>query len=265
MTSRPLLEAVGLRKSYPVRGMSRSGERVQAVNGIDLAVVPGEALGLVGGSGAGKSTLVRLLLALERPDEGVVRFDGHQISALNESDVRPLRRRFQPVFQDPLASLDPRMSLVEAVGEPLAAMGVGDREARRQRVREVMDQVDLPAAAASRFPSAVSGGERQRAAIARALIVKPELLILDEPLSSLDAPVAVQVLELLVDLRRGLGLSMVLVSHDIGVVRVACDRVAVMQTGRIVEIGDTEQVFGDPAHSYTRQLFEAAPDFDPEG
>lgn len=264
MTGQPLLEADGVRKSYPVRGMNRRGERVQAVDGIDFVVAPGEALGLIGGSGAGKSTLVRLLLALERPDEGVVRFDGHEISTLSESGVRPLRRRFQPVFQDPLASLDPRMSLFDSVGEPLAAMAVGDREARRERVREVMEQVGLSAEVASRLPAAVSGGERQRTAIARALVLEPELLILDEPLSSLDAPVAVQVLELLVDLRRRLGLTIVFVSHDVGVVRVACDRVAVMHAGRIVEIGETEQVFGDPAHSYTRQLFEAAPDFDPE-
>lgn len=264
MTNRPLLEAVGVRKSYSARGMSRRGERVHAVDGIDLAVAPGEAFGLLGGSGAGKSTLVRLLLALERPDEGVVRFDGHEISALSESIVRPLRRRFQPVFQDPLASLDPRMSLSEAVEEPLAAMRVGDRETRRQRVREVMDQVGLSAAVSSRLPAAVSGGERQRAAIARALALEPELLILDEPLSSLDAPVAVQVLELLVDLRRRLGLTVVLVSHDVGVVRVACDRVAVMHAGTIVEIGRTERIFDAPAHPYTRQLLQAAPRFDLE-
>jgi peptide/nickel transport system ATP-binding protein len=259
MTNRPLLEVVGVRKSYPARGASRRGERVRAVDGIDLAVAPGEALGVIGGSGAGKSTLVRLLLALERPDEGVVRFDGHEISALSESVVRPLRKRFQAVFQDPLASLDPRMPLCKAVEEPLAAMGVGDRETRRQRARNAMDQVGLSVAVGSRLPAAVSGGERQRAAIARALVLGPEMLILDEPLSSLDAPVAVQVLDLLVDLRRRLGLTMVLVSHDVGVVRVACERIAVMQAGKIVEEGETEQVFNAPAHRYSRALFSAAP------
>jgi len=254
-----LLEAVGLRLSYPARGFKGVGERVMAVDGVDLVVAKGGALGVVGGSGAGKSTLVRLLLALERPDEGVVRFDGHEISAMSEAAIRPLRRRFQPVFQDPLAALDPRMRISAAVAEPLAAMAIGDPAQRRRRVTELLERVGLPANLHRRYPSALSGGERQRVAIARALAPEPELLILDEPVSSLDATVALRLIDLLHELRQRLALTLVLVTHDVHVVSEICDRVVVMQAGRIVEEGKVARVFAAPEHEYTSQLLEAVP------
>lgn len=259
MRAAPLLEAAGLRRSYQARGLQGVGDQVVAVDGVDLAVAEGESLAVVGGSGAGKSTLVRLLLALERPDEGMVRFDGHEISAMPESAIRPLRRRFQPVFQDPLASLDPRMRIGDAVAEPLVAMGVGDPARRGERVAELLERVGLAAGIQRRGPAALSGGERQRVAIARALAPTPELLVLDEPVSSLDATVALQIVDLLAELRASFGLTLVLVTHDIHVVREICDRVVVMQFGRIVEEGTVVRVFEDPEHEYTRQLLEAAP------
>ena len=259
MSGTPLLEAAGLRRSYRARGFSGRGRRVAAVDGVDLRVTAGEAVAVVGGSGAGKSTLVRLLLALEQPDDGVVRFDGRQISHVSESVVRPLRRRFQPVFQDPLASLDPRMRIGAAVAEPLEAMKIGDAGQRRRRIAEVLELVGLPMSLGDRFPAALSGGERQRAAIARALAPEPELLILDEPVSSLDAPVALRILDLLADLRRRLDLTIVLVTHDLHVVRLVCDRVAVMHAGRVVEEGATSGVLSAPGHDVTRRLLAAVP------
>ena len=259
MTATPLLEAVGVTRSYRARGFVRGGARVTAVDGVDLKVAKGDAVAVVGGSGAGKSTLVRLLAALERPDAGAVRFDGHELSAMSEASIRPLRRRFQPVFQDPLAALDPRMRIGAAVAEPLTAMAMGDPAWRRRRVAEVLDQVGLPAGVQRRSPAALSGGERQRVAIARALATEPDLLILDEPVSSLDAAVALQVIDLLHLLRRTLDLTLVLVTHDVNVAGELCDRVVVMHAGRIVEAGKTERVFEEPQHEYTKRLLEAVP------
>jgi peptide/nickel transport system ATP-binding protein len=232
---------------------------VTALDGVSLAVDRGETLAVVGGSGAGKSTLVRLLLGLEEPDEGVVRFDGHVISGVPERSIRGLRRRFQPVFQDSLASLDPRMRIEDAVAEPLASLGIGDREHRRRAVADLLLQVDLPVDVMRRHPAALSGGERQRVAIARALATEPELLILDEPVSSLDATVALQVVDLLRDLQRRRELTLVLVTHDVQVVREICDRVVVMREGKIVEEGEVAAVFDAPEHEYTRQLLAALP------
>jgi peptide/nickel transport system ATP-binding protein len=202
-----------------------------------------------------------LLTALERPDRGVVRFDGHAISAMSESDVRPLRRRFQPVFQDPLASLDPRMRVERSVAEPLAAMGVGSDD-RRQRVSELLRQVGLSSDLGRRLPAALSGGERQRAAIARALAPVPELLVLDEPVTSLDATAALELIELLRELQRRLELTLLLVTHDMDVVREFCDRVVVMERGRVVEEGETNRIFAEPRHDSTCALIRAVPRLD---
>lgn len=255
-TDSPLLRAEDLHRSYPQRG--RSGGRVEAVAGVGFAVDAGGAFGIVGQSGAGKSTLARLLLALETPDRGCVRFDGHPISSLPEREVRTLRRGFQAVFQDPSTSLDPRLTVENIVAEPLLAHRIGNAPQRSARVRELLDRVGLPGGSERSYPSAFSGGERQRIAIARALAPEPQLLILDEPVSSLDVSVQAQILDLISELRRKLRLTIVLIAHDLAVVRDVCDRVAVMHRGRFVETGATGEVLDRPTHPYTRALLEAA-------
>ena len=250
-----ILVARDLHRSYPGR---RPGERVRAVNGVDLSLAPGEALGIVGESGSGKSTLARLLLVLERPDQGSVIFEDHPISQLSEPRLRPLRRGFQAVFQDPSTSLDPCLRVETIIAEPLVAHRIGDRSQRRMRVADLLAQVGLPADSGRRRPNAFSGGERQRIAIARALAPGPRLLILDEPVSSLDVSVQAQILDLIADLRHRHQLSLILISHDIEVVREVCDRVAVMHQGSFVETGKTTEVLEHPQHPYTRLLLDAA-------
>jgi len=245
-----LLEAEDLHRSYPARG--RKGTRVMAVDGVDLHVDRGESLGIVGESGAGKTTLARLLLALDRPDSGTVKFDGHQISDMSPARLRPWRRRFQAVFQDPRASLNPRLRVGTIVSEPLVAFNLGSAAERRERIDELLTQVGLPADSAQRFPSAFSGGERQRIAIARAMAPAPELLVLDEPVSFLDLPVQHQILDLLAHLREIYGLSMVLISHDVEVVRQMCDRVAILRAGTIIEHGPTADVLPPPTRPEVR-------------
>jgi len=256
----PILVARDLVRSYPGR---RQGERLRAVNGVDLSLAPGEAVGIVGESGSGKSTLARLLLALERPDRGSVIFEDHPISHLSEARLRPLRRGFQAVFQDPSTSLDPCLRVETIIAEPLAAHRIGDRSQRRLRVADLLAQVGLPAGAGQRRPNAFSGGERQRIAIARALAPEPRLLILDEPVSSLDVSVQAQILDLINNLRSHHQLSLILISHDIEVVREVCERVAVMHHGSFVETGQTAEVLERPQHPYTRMLVDAAPQIGP--
>ena len=256
----PLLEAEGLHRSYRSRGGRGAGRsHIEAVAGVSFSLAEFETLGIVGESGSGKSTLARLLLALEKPDRGIVRFRGHPISDLPETRVRPLRREFQAVFQDPSSSLDPCLRVAQIIAEPLAAHGIGRPAERREIVNRMLRQVGLNEGAALRYPSEFSGGERQRIAIARALAPKPRLVILDEPVSSLDMSVQAQILDLVADLRRQLQLSLVLISHDLDMVRSFCDRIAVMKSGRFVECGSTEEVLADPQHPYTRLLLGAIP------
>jgi peptide/nickel transport system ATP-binding protein len=258
-TTEPLIVAEDLYRSYRRRGVRGAGpSTVHAVAGVSFQLDPVETLGIVGGSGAGKSTLARLLLALEGPDRGVVRFDGHPISTWPEARVRPLRQRFQAVFQDPSLSLDPCLRIGTIIAEPLVAHAIGGKAERRKRVAELLDQVGLPAAAADRHPVEFSGGERQRVAIARALATRPQLLILDEPVSSLDVSVQAQILDLISELRRQHEIAVVLISHDLEVIREVCERVAVMHRGTIVEDGPTTRIFEDPRHQYTSALVEAA-------
>jgi ABC-type microcin C transport system duplicated ATPase subunit YejF len=255
----PLLQAEGLWRSYARRGPAgSSGPVVEAVRDVSLTVGRGEALGIVGRSGSGKSTLARLLLALETPDRGNVRFKGRLISGVPEAEVRPLRRFFQAVFQDPSTSLDPCLKVRTIVAEPLAAHRIGSADERRRRVCELLEWVGLAADSADRFPDGFSGGERQRLAIARALAPEPELLVLDEPLSSLDVPVQARILDLIADLRAQLDLSLVMISHDFAVIRGLCERVLVMHRGKVVDEGATEEVFRSPRHDVTRQLVESA-------
>jgi ABC-type microcin C transport system duplicated ATPase subunit YejF len=255
----PLLAAEGLWRTYPRRGPGGRGRSDRdAVRDVGIAVARGEAVGIVGRSGSGKSTLARLLLALEAPDRGTVRFKGRLISGVAAARVRPLRRHLQAVFQDPSTSLDPSLRVGTIVAEPLAAHRIGRADERRQRVNRLLEQVGLPAEAARRFPDEFSGGERQRIAIARAIAPEPELLILDEPLSSLDVSVQAQILDLIGDLRRRLGLSLILISHDLAVVRELCDRVLVMHLGETVDEGPMEELLRRPQHPVTRELIEAA-------
>jgi oligopeptide/dipeptide ABC transporter ATP-binding protein len=259
---RPLLEARQLRRCYPARGLVARGE-VVAVDDVSFEVMRGQAFGVVGESGCGKSTLMRLLLALERPDSGTVTFDGTAISHLGRARVRPLRRRFQAVFQEPTASLNPYLRVATIIAEPLAAHGIAGPAERRQRVCHLLQSVGLPPGSEDRYPEAFSAGQRQRIAIARALAPEPELLVLDEPLSSLDVSVQAQILAILNELRRRLDLTLLLVSHDLEVVRQCTERVAIMFGGRFVEVGPTEAVLERPAHPYTRALLAAAPIPDP--
>jgi ABC-type glutathione transport system ATPase component len=255
--SAPILEARGLAKAYRVR-RSRSGPEPRwALRGVDLQVRAGETLGVVGQSGAGKSTLARLLLALEEPTAGEILFQGQVVSGRRSPALSELRRRVQIVFQDPIGSLDPRMRIGDIVAEPLRALRLpGDHRARAQ---EMLGAVGLAPGSARRYPHQFSGGQRQRIAIARALAPGPDVLVADEAVSGLDVSVRAQVLNLLSGLIADLGLTTVLISHDLGVVRYLCRRVLVLYQGQVVEAGSTEELYAAPRHPYTRRLLAAIP------
>lgn len=256
-----LLQVRDLRKTFRVPG-SKTG--LTALDGITLDVGRGETLGLVGESGCGKSTLARTLMMLERPDSGSVTFDGIDPFSLRGKDLLKFRRRVQMVFQDPYASLNSRMSAGDLISEPWRTHKTlyAGRSARETRVRELLDLVGLGAKAADKYPQEFSGGQRQRIGIARALALNPDVVICDEPVSALDLSVQAQVLNLLNDLQKELGIAYVFISHDLSVVRHVADRVAVMYLGRIIESGPTEAVFQSPSHPYTAALMSAAPKLD---
>jgi peptide/nickel transport system ATP-binding protein len=260
----PLVRARGLTRRYPAARTQAFERRgfTSALEDADLDVHAGSAVGIIGESGSGKSTLVRLLLALDAPTEGTIEFDGQAVDAsAGARSLHWLRRQTGIVFQDPYASLDPRMSVGRIIAEPLWALGIeGDR---RSRVHEVLEDVGLEPAMADRYPHEFSGGQRQRIALARAIAHRPRLLVGDEPLSALDVTVRAQILELLVQLRARDGLTLILVSHDIGVVQNLCDEVVVMKDGRIVEEGPTEKVLLQPQVAYTRRLLASIPAIDP--
>ncbi len=252
-----LLEVENLVKTYP-------GQHHRAVNDVSFTVRRGEVLGLVGESGSGKSTTARCVAGLLAPDSGMVRLDGQAVTGARRGTLQALRARMQMVFQDPYSSLNPRMTVADLVGEGLLVHGLErNAAARRAKVIELLELVRLSAEHLGRHPRSFSGGQRQRIAIARALAVSPELLICDEPVSSLDVSMQAQVLNLFRDLREQLHLSMLFITHDLGVVRYLCDRVAVMEHGQIVEIGDQDQVYGAPEHAYTKALLSAVPRPDP--
>ncbi|MDN3563778.1 ABC transporter ATP-binding protein [Paeniroseomonas aquatica] len=258
--SEALLELGALRKHFPVRDMlGRSRGAVRAVDGVSLTVPRGSVLAIVGESGCGKSTLGRLALRLIEPDAGSIRFEGEDLRALSAAGLRARRREMQLIFQDPFASLDPRMTVEAAIAEPLRLHRIVPRGGERARVAELLERVGLRPESARRWPHEFSGGQRQRIAIARALASGPKLIIGDEPVSALDVSVQAQVVNLLGDLIRDLGLTFVLISHDLGVVRHIADRVAVMYLGQIVEEGPAAQVFAAPRHPYTRALLASVP------
>ena len=258
-----LIEIRNLTKVYPlgesVFGGGAKGE-VRAVDGVSLDIKAGETLGLVGESGSGKSTLGRLVLRLIEPTSGSIQYHGRDLLAASRSQMRGLRRDMQIIFQDPFGSLDPRMRVDEVVAEPLVIHGKMGQKARGERVAELLRAVGLDQSAARRFPHEFSGGQRQRIGIARALALRPKFIVADEPVSALDVSVGAQIVNLLAQLQREFGLTYLFISHSMPVVRYLATRMAVMYRGKIVEVGDTGQITGAPAHPYTRSLLEATPE-----
>jgi peptide/nickel transport system ATP-binding protein len=255
----PMITATDLVKVFRGRGRRAKDGGVRAVDGVSFDVARGESVGLVGESGSGKSTLARLVLMLERPDSGDLRIDGQDVTGLSARDERAWRRRIQLVYQNPYASLDPRMNVADAITEPLVVFGVGDAAEREKKAAELLDRVSLPLSIRGRRPAELSGGQRQRVAIARALAISPEILVCDEPVSALDVTVQAQILELIREFQDRLRLTVIFISHDLAVVRQVCQRVVVMRSGRVVESGSAEDVFSSPEHPYTQELLAAVP------
>lgn len=258
-----LLEVSDLTKHFPIteyRGVLPTKKTVKAVDGVSFDLAAGETLGLVGESGCGKTTTGRLVTRLEQPTSGSILFEGQDIASYSEGKLRPLRRDIQMIFQDPYASLNPRYTVGNIIATPIRVHKLMPKNKIKGRVQELLELVGLNPEHINRYPNEFSGGQRQRIGIARALAVEPRVIVADEPVSALDVSIQAQVMNLMENLRREFNLAFVFVAHDLGVVRHFCDRVAVMYLGRIVEIGDREQIYGNPLHPYTQALLSAAPD-----
>ena len=261
----PVLEVTGLKKHFQVSGrLSATGELVYAVDDVSLAIAPGEVLGLVGESGSGKSTTARCIMRLLEPTAGTVTLLGQDITHLSRQHMRPHRRQMHMVFQDPYSSLNPRMTCGQLVGQPLELHGIAGGSELGDRVQDLFDKVGLGDQLRHRFPHELSGGQRQRVGIARALSLRPNLLIADEPVSALDVSVQASILNLLVDLQEEMGFACLFVAHDLSTVEYFCHRVAVMYLGKIVELAPRDRLFADPKHPYTQSLLSAVPVPDPE-
>jgi peptide/nickel transport system ATP-binding protein len=261
-TETPRIEFRDVTKKFKIRGTGRGGfgsTIFTAVDTVSFSVARGDTMALVGESGSGKTTAAKLLLGLESITSGTVLVDGQNTSALSRPDMLKLRRRMQPVFQDPYGSLDPLRSIGATIMEPLRVHKVGDIASRKARVREVLDEVALPASVASRYPGELSGGQRQRVAIARAIALKPDIVVLDEAVSALDVLVQAQVLDLLARLQEELQLTYLFITHDLAVVRLIADHVTVMEHGKVVEAASVDEVFNSPREAYTRDLLAAIP------
>ncbi len=264
--SEVLLRVENLVKHFPVGGgmFSKPTGQVRAIDGVNFTLHRGETLGLVGESGCGKTTTGRCILQLERPTSGRIVFEGVDLATLSEAELRKVRRRVQVIFQDPYSSLNPRMTIGQIIAEPLKVHGiVQEAAAREKRVQELLEQVGLLAQHARRYPHQLSGGQRQRVGIARALAMEPTLIICDEPVSALDVSIQAQIINLLEDLQKRLGLTYLFIAHDLSVVRHISDRVAVMYLGKIVEVADRLALYEEPRHPYTRALLSAVPIPDP--
>jgi peptide/nickel transport system ATP-binding protein len=257
-----LLEVAGLTRHFPLAkaGFLQRQRVLHALDGVDLRVHPGETVGLVGESGSGKSTLARLIMRLDTPTEGMIRFAGQDITRASQAEIRPLRRRMQMIFQDPYASLNPRMTVGGILTGPLRLHGLAaDGEAARQRVRELLDLVGLPSTAAERFPHEFSGGQRQRISIARALAVEADFIVGDEPISALDVNIQAQIINLMIGLQERLGLTYLFIAHDLAVVRHISDRIYVLYLGKVMETAPAKALFARPLHPYTNTLISAVP------
>ncbi|MET3697848.1 oligopeptide transport system ATP-binding protein [Bacillus oleivorans] len=260
-----LLEVKDLKKHFPIKSglLQKQTGAVKAVDGVSFSLLKGETLGLVGESGCGKSTTGRMLMRLLEPTGGQILFEDKDLTTLSNAEMRKMRKDIQMVFQDPFASLNPRHTVERIIEEPLIVHGMGNKQERKKRVRELLDIVGLSSYHARRYPHQFSGGQRQRIGIARALAVKPKLIIADEPVSALDVSIQSQVLNLLEDLQKDFDLTYLFIAHDLGVVRHISDRVGVMYLGRIVELSDSERLYDNPKHPYTEALLSAVPIPDP--
>ena len=265
-TEVPLVVVRNLKKHFPVQKgvLRRRVGGLKAVDGLDFEIRRRETLGLVGESGCGKSTTGRLILKLETPTEGTVHFDGQDLSSLHGETLRRIRQRMQMIFQDPQDSLNPRLSAASIIAEPLEEHGLARGRERVERVEALMESVGLDPRSANRYPHAFSGGQKQRIGIARALALNPEFVVCDEPIAALDVSIQAQVVNLLQDLQRGMGLTYLFISHDLSMIRQISDRVAVMYLGTIVEMAPNRELYANPKHPYTRALISAVPVPDPE-
>ena len=263
----PLLKVEHLSKEFPAEsGMfaKRFSKRVvSAVNDISFEIYPGETFGLVGESGCGKSTTGRTIMRLTKPTAGKVFFQGKDVAEMSKHEIKDMRREMQFIFQDPYASLNPRMTIGEIVSEPMTIHGVGTKEERIERVRELLDVVGLNPEHINRYPHEFSGGQRQRIGIARAIVLEPDLIIADEPISALDVSIQAQVINLLNDLRNKMGLTIMFIAHNLSVVKYFSDRIGVMYYGKLVELADSDELFEHPLHPYTKSLLSAIPYPDP--
>jgi oligopeptide transport system ATP-binding protein len=261
-----LLEVNGLKKYFPITGglFGRKKGEVKAVDDVSFYVKKGETLGIVGESGCGKSTTGRLLMRLIEASDGQIVFEDKEITSMSKSELRKTRREIQMVFQDPYASLNPRHSIEQILEEPLIVHGIGTKAERKKRVKEMLEVVGLSSYHARRYPHQFSGGQRQRIGIAKALMTKPKLIIADEPVSALDVSIQAQVLNLMKDIQNEFQLTYIFIAHDLGVVRHISDRVGVMYLGRLIELADSEELYENPLHPYTKALLSAVPVPDPD-
>jgi len=266
MEAQPVLEVRGLKKYFPIKKnvFSRTRGAVKAVDGIDLHINPGETYALVGESGCGKSTAGMTILNMLRPSGGEVLFKGTDVFAMKKKDLRYLRKKMQIIFQDPYSSLNPRISIGEAIGEALEVHGIAKGKAKRKKVEEILKICGLDTYHYKRYPHEFSGGQRQRVGIARALVLEPEFIVADEPISALDVSIQSQIINLLIDLQKKFGLTFLFISHDLSVVKHIADRVGVMYLGRIVEEAPKKEFYKKPMHPYSQALLSAVPSMDPE-
>lgn len=261
-----VLQVENLKKHFPIKSSKLFGKAryLKAVNDVSFSINKGETLGLIGESGCGKSTVGKTIMGLNNITSGTVKFKGRDISKLSNKDMKPLREEIQMIFQDPYSSLDPKKTIGYQVKEPLDIFNIGTDKERQEKAKEILETVGLSYYYMNRFPHEFSGGQRQRINIARALTLDPELLICDEPTSALDVSIQAQVLNLLKELQRKLGLTYLFISHDLSVVKYLSDNIAIMYLGKIVEIGDVEEIYKSPLHPYTKALFSAIPTHDPK-